>query len=300
MQAERNAFLGIVVALVAGVLIALAGSQGSTSVRGVPVFALCVALAFIIQWVAFIPAFVRQTERYFDITGSATYVVVVAVATLLSPPLDGRVTLLLTCIVMWAARLGTFLFRRIKAARSDSRFDEIKPSFLRFLGTWTLQGLWVSLTAAAALAAITSLARAIEVPGPTILGLDSAMLAGGLIWVAGFWIEAAADLQKSRFRADPANRDRFITTGLWAWSRHPNYFGEVVLWTGIAVIALPVLQGWQYATLISPVFVYLLLTRASGIPLLEKKADATWGGQAEYEAYKAATSVLIPLPPQSW
>jgi steroid 5-alpha reductase family enzyme len=121
---------------------------------------------------------------------------------------------------------------------------------------------------------------------------------GVLVWIAGFGIEAVADRQKSRFRADPANKGRFIRSGLWAWSRHPNYFGEIVLWVGVAIIAVPVLQGWQWVTLISPVFVTLLLTRVSGVPLLEKKADATWGGQPDYEAYKASTPVLVPRPPQ--
>ena len=119
---------------------------------------------------------------------------------------------------------------------------------------------------------------------------------GLLIWAAGFAIEATADVQKSRFRADPANRGAFIHTGLWAWSRHPNYFGEIVLWIGVAVIALPVLQGWQYVTLISPLFVILLLTRVSGVPLLEKRADEKWGGQDDYEAYKRRTPVLVILP----
>ena len=120
---------------------------------------------------------------------------------------------------------------------------------------------------------------------------------GLLIWAAGFGIEAAADLQKSRFRADPANKGTFIHSGLWAWSRHPNYFGEITLWIGVALIALPVLQGWQYVTLISPVFVILLLTRVSGVPLLEKRADEKWGGQEDYEAYKTRTPVLVPRPP---
>ena len=94
-------------------------------------------------------------------------------------------------------------------------------------------------------------------------------------------------------RSDPSNKDKFINTGLWAWSRHPNYFGEIVLWIGVAVIALPVMKGWQFLTLISPVFVYLLLTKISGIPLLENKSDEKWGGQEDYEKYKADTPVLM-------
>jgi steroid 5-alpha reductase family enzyme len=145
----------------------------------------------------------------------------------------------------------------------------------------------VTFTLAAALAAITTTAR-------KELGLFA--LIGFLIWIFGFAIEVVADAQKSRFRADPMNKGKFIDTGLWARSRHPNYFGEIVLWIGVAVIALPILRGWQWVTLISPVFVTLLLTRISGVPMLEKRADEKWGGQEDYEAYKERTPVLIPRP----
>ncbi|MBC8187024.1 MAG: DUF1295 domain-containing protein, partial [Proteobacteria bacterium] len=127
-------------------------------------------------------------------------------------------------------------------------------------------------------------------------GLVAAL--GGFLWVAGFAIEVAADQQKRRFRADPSNRERFIRSGLWAWSRHPNYFGEIILWIGIALIALPVLSGWQLATLISPVFVYVLLTRISGIPLLETRAKKKWGKDPDFAAYMRSTPVLFPRPPR--
>ncbi len=188
-------------------------------------------------------------------------------------------------VVIWALRLGTFLVRRIHKAGKDDRFDELKPSFLRFLNVWTIQGLWVTFTMAAALVAITT-TKQVE--------LDLFALIGFLIWIFGFSMEAVADLQKSRFNADPANKGKFIHTGLWSRSRHPNYFGEIVIWIGVAVIALPVLQGWQWVALISPIFVTLLLTKVSGVPLLEKKADEKWGGQPDYEAYKKHTPVLIP------
>ena len=122
-------------------------------------------------------------------------------------------------------------------------------------------------------------------------------LVGFLVWSLGFAIEVIADRQKSRFRADPRNVSKFINVGLWSWSRHPNYFGEIVLWIGVAFIALPTLNGWQLLTLISPILVIILLTQVSGIPLLETHADEMWGGQADYENYKARTSLLVPRPP---
>jgi len=120
------------------------------------------------------------------------------------------------------------------------------------------------------------------------------------VWVVGFAMESVADRQKSAFKRNPANAGRFITSGLWAWSRHPNYFGEIVLWTGIAIMALPVLSGWRWITLISPVFVVLLLTRVSGIPMLEARADKRWGDEEEYQQYTNRTPVLIPRPPRTY
>jgi steroid 5-alpha reductase family enzyme len=287
---QQRALVALPIVLVIAIVLAFAGSQESAEVSGIPLFALCIGLAFLIQWVAFIPAFINQTETFYDLTGSFTYITLVTVAVLLTPKTDTRSVLLLGLVVVWAVRLGGFLFRRIRRAGSDERFDNIKPSFFRFLLAWTLQGLWVSFTLAAALAAITSETKQ-ELGILAVIGL--------LVWLLGFGIEVLADWQKSRFRADPENTGKFINTGLWSWSRHPNYFGEIVLWIGVAIIALPVLTGWQLLTLISPVFVTILLTRISGVPLLEARADEKWGGQADYEDYKARTPVLIPRPPSA-
>lgn len=285
---EKIALGELPIILVVAALVALAGSQSGQVVSRIPLFAICFALAFIIQWIAFIPAFIKQTETYYDLTGSITYLTVTVVAVLFSSPMDGRSFLLLGLVSIWAIRLGSFLFMRIQKAGEDRRFVELKPSFLRFLLTWTLQGLWVSLSLAAALAAITS---SLRVEMGWIAGL------GFLIWLVGFSIEAIADRQKNQFRADPENAGKFIQSGLWAWSRHPNYFGEIVLWIGVFIIAMPGLRGWQWVTMISPLFIILLLTRVSGVPMLEESADDKWGGLPDYETYKANTPVLILRPP---
>ena len=281
--------IGIAVAVVIGAIVALAGSDGSTTVGWLPVFALCAGLAYLINWLVFIPSNMLQTERYFDLTGSLTYLTVTAVALLLNPEIDARAWIAGAMVAVWAARLGTFLFRRIRRDGRDGRFDEIKRDSVRFLMTWTLQGLWVLLTAASALAIMTSL----ELEPIGWVGV-----VGIVIWIVGFTIEVVADRQKSRFKADPANAGRFISTGLWSWSRHPNYFGEITLWLGMTVLAVPILSGWRWIVLISPVFVALLLTRISGIPMLERRAEERWGADPEFQAYTAQTSVLIPLPPR--
>ena len=290
-MAERNTaqnLIPIIIAVAVGAAIAWAGSDGGVQYGAIPVFALCGVLAFAINWLAFIPAAVTQTEHYYDLTGGISYVTVTIAAVLLSGPLDLRATLVAGMVMIWSIRLASFLFIRISKAGKDSRFDKIKTRPLQFLLAWTLQGLWVLLTAAAALAVITG-----GVSKP--LGLVG--IIGIAIWAAGLLIEIVADQQKSQFKKDPANKGKFISTGLWAWSRHPNYFGEILLWVGMAIVAIPVLQGWQWATLISPVFVYFLLTKVSGVPMLEDAADERWGGQDDYEDYKRRTPVLFLKPP---
>jgi len=288
-ESEKKRLLVLPVALALWAGLAVAGGQGSVRIGSVPLFVLCVDLAMAIQWIAFVPAYLGRTERFFDLTGSLTYITCTAVAVTLGPPLGQRSTILAALVVVWAARLGSFLFLRINREGVDRRFDEIRGSFVRFFVAWTLQGVWVTFTMGAALAVITS---------ERSQSLGILEWVGLALWLVGFGIEVVADAQKKEFRSRPENADRFMRSGLWAWSRHPNYFGEILLWFGVAIIATPALEGWQYVTLLSPVFVTFLLTKVSGVPLLEQRADARWGGDPEYEAYKAATPVLVPRPPR--
>jgi steroid 5-alpha reductase family enzyme len=288
-KAERNAALGIVIAGALGLLLAWAGSDGGTQVGGWSVFVIATLVAFAINIAVFVPSYLARTEHYYDLTGSFTYLSVTLLALVLTDDLDTRSVIIAVLVVVWAGRLGSFLFRRVRKAGGDGRVDKIRQSWLRFLMAWVVQGLWVTLTAGAALAAITSGAKAdLGVVG--VLGLA--------IWLIGFGMETISDSQKTTFKNDPNNTGKFIDVGLWTWSRHPNYFGEITLWIGMALLALPALQGWQYLTLISPMFVIVLLTRVSGLPMLEARADKKWGGQSDYEAYKSSTPVLVPRPPR--
>ena len=281
--------VGILVALLVGGFIAFAGSHNSVTLAGVPVFALCAVIAFAVQWVVFIPSYLFQTEHFYDLTGGITYLSLVALVVIANPYLDWRGGLIALMVGIWAIRLSTFLFARVRADGFDRRFTRMKTLPMQFLMTWTLQGLWVFVTFSAGLAAMTSIAQA-------PLGIFA--LVGTSLWLVGFVIEVVADAQKRQFRRNPEAGGRFITTGLWAWSRHPNYFGEIILWVGIALVALPALSGWQLATLISPIFVFVLLNYVSGVRMLEASADKRWGSDPEYQAYKTRTSVLIPLPPR--
>ncbi|MGB2286787.1 MAG: DUF1295 domain-containing protein [Porticoccaceae bacterium] len=284
-----NSIIGTIVSLIIGTCILMAGSQGSTVVAGMPLFVICGVIGFVLHWTIFLPSFAFKTEHYFDLTGSLSYISTVIAAVYLNPNLDIRDLIICAMIVIWAVRLGSFLFWRIKKDGQDKRFVVMKTKFFWFLMTWTLGGLWVLVTMAAGLAAMTS---------DTTVALGPLSYLGIGLWIAGMLIEVIADQQKTQFRKDPQNRDRFITTGLWAWSQHPNYFGEITLWLGLALLAIPVLSGWQLATLISPIFVYVLLTKISGIPLLDRLAQKKWGSDPEFIAYTQSTSVLMLKPPR--
>lgn len=281
----------LVVFIVAGLVMGLTwliGLEGSHW-RAIPVTFICAALAFAINWTAALPAIAFRTETYFDLTGSLTYLSIVGVALWLAAPHGLRAQIVAAMVVIWAVRLGFMLFTRIRRAGEDKRFREIKANPARFLGVWTLQGMWVTLTSACAIAVI-----ALDDGQP----LGVIFYVGAAMWAVGFLLEVVADSQKNAFRGKPENRERFITHGLWAWSQHPNYFGEILLWAGIAVIALPVLGGWSWAALTSPVFVLMLLVRVSGIPTLDRAAKVKWGDDPAYKDYTSRTSKLIPLPPR--
>jgi len=280
---KKLAFILLAVGLPLAVT-GLANPSGAT-INGWPAAPTLALGAFVIQWLAFIPARLLQTERFYDLTGSTTYIAVTLGAVVTASESTGAQKLIAIMIFIWAGRLGSFLFRRIHAAGGDQRFDQIKVSSSRFFIAWTLQGTWVVMTSCAAVAAILS---------PEQPPLGFVYIVGALMWVTGFVIEVIADRQKSRFREDPANGGQFICTGLWAHSRHPNYFGEILLWSGITMMAVPYLSGSQWVVVVSPLFVYALLTRISGIPTLAKRGQQLWGEDPAYQAYLSNTPRLFP------
>jgi len=245
-----------------------------------------VLLVYIIQWVAFIPAYIFQTEKFFDLTGSITYssVFIYCIYLTTSGDLNWGSLVISILVILWAGRLGTFLFTRIAKDGEDKRFRTIKPDIAQFFMTWTLQGMWVSLCS---LCAITGIAS------ETGIIVNNIFYIGLVMFIGGFAIEIVADQQKSAFRAIPENRNKYITSGLWSRSRHPNYFGEITLWTGVAVMSFSSLSGIEYLTLISPIFTYLLLVKISGVRMLEGRGQKTWGNDEDYIAYMKNTPMVM-------
>ena len=243
-----------------------------------------ILLIFCIQWISFIPAFIFQTEKFYDLTGSITYLTTVFTALYITDSGNISDYVIVSCVAIWAIRLGSFLFMRIQKAGEDRRFREIKTNFTRFFMTWTLQGMWVSMCLLCVLTALSSYSGII---------MNNVFYIGLLIFVIGFIIEVIADHQKTVFRKDINNKDKFISTGLWSYSRHPNYFGEILLWFGVAIMSFSSLQDLQYLTLISPIFVYVLLVYISGIRILENQGDKKWGHLDSYKEYLKNTPRLF-------
>ncbi len=282
---DRKAILLLPVVLLIGLgFVAVIGSNTWTEIDMTTAI-YPVSFAFVLQWIAFVPAYLKRTERFYDLVGGMSFISVVWLCLLLAPVKGLRSIVLFSMVVLWASRLSIFLFIRIQRSGKDSRFDAIKQSFPRFLIAWTIQGLWITFTLAPVMAALLS---------GRDHGADLFLWIGGLIWLFGYVFETTADLQKYRFKSDSDNKGKFIKLGLWSVSRHPNYFGEITLWVGVAVIALPVLSGWQYLTLSSPLFIYCLLRYISGIPILEKSADERWGDLKSYQEYKRSVPLLVP------
>ena len=283
-------FGAIALCILLAYLVAIAASVDGVFFSGIPIILLCAIVSFLTHWMIAAPSLITSSEKYFDFTGmvATLLVVLTAMFALLSSgaQVSIRSVFVASFVSVWTLRLGIFLYKRIVKAGEDIRFRDMKKSLPKFLMTWTLSALWVFLTTVNAITLI-----ALNPLEP--IGIFFIM--GALLWLLGFGFEVIADRQKKYFSEQPKNEGRFITQGLWSVSRHPNYFGEIILWAGIAIISLPFLSGWQYVTLVSPVFVFLLLTRISGLPFLEDKAEKKWGEDKDYIEYKKRTPILVPF-----
>lgn len=272
-------------------LVSLASSQNGVSYNNYPISIICMALSFIIHWLVFIPSYFYKTEKFYDITGTVAYLSILLTTAYLINLVNDEGILLRSIIsiifvMIWAIRLGIFLFKRVIKVGEDKRFEHAKKSFSKFLMFFNISALWVFLTIVNVLTMIINNSDSVT---------DLFFIIGFSISIIGFIIEVVADMQKRKFRTNISNKGQFISSGLWSISRHPNYFGEMMIWVGMSFATIPILIGWQFITLISPIFVIFLLTKVSGINLLEASANDKWGADKNYQDYKDKTSVLIPF-----
>ncbi len=285
MTKQTQNIINVSLTLLAIYLYSFTANNIDTEILGFNSFKFLISMAVLIQFLIFLPSFLFQTEKFYDLTGSLTYISVTSIAYFSLDSPSTIDTILYLYVIVWAGRLGIFLFRRINKDGKDERFDKAKKKFFWFLQYWMGQAAWVVFTAGASILAILS---------PVEAELEVLAFIGIFLWWSGFLIEVISDYQKRKFRETSDPKTEFISTGLWARSRHPNYFGEITLWVGMAVISLSSLSGIEYVTaVVSPLFVYLLLRKAEGVPMLERIADERYGELTDYQEYKANTPVLM-------
>ena len=285
MKKEVRSALTSIVFLFCIYLLSFLGTNVVITIQSINSFTFLLLLSVIIQIIFFIPSFILKTEKLYDLIGSTTYIFVALIAYLSVDNKTTTDTILLFFVIIWGTRLGTYLFKRIQRDSEDVRFEKAKRNFFWFLQYWMGQALWVSITSCAAVIAILK-------PESNTLNIYGYI--GITIWIFGFTFEVIADLQKNNFKKSQNTTQNYISTGLWSKSRHPNYFGEITLWLGMYIISLSSFSGIEYLTIISPIFVYILLTRMSGINMLEKIADERYGHLDEYLEYKEKTPILVP------
>ena len=241
---------------------------------------------FLVHLVVFIPSFWLKSEKLYDLTGSFCFISsTAALVWWHQGELYTRSLLLATMVIVWSARLGWYLGKRVFTVGKDRRFDQIKLDGMTYLMTWLLSALWVYVTAGCAWAAILQ-------KEPVSMQTFGWLCVW--VWLGAWVVEVVADAQKSQFRMRNKGKKGFIQTGLWSISRHPNYAGEIVMWFAVAGLAAPALQGWQKFLLLSPCLVYVLIRYVSGVPMLESQADKTFGHRKDYQHYKETVPILWP------
>ena len=290
MKIDFKDIFNVLIILTLSIVFAFFANPKLIDIQNIPIFILIMSSIYFIHWIVFLPSFIIRSEKYFDITGTFAYLFSLSLIFYFLITTQNVIKLrsltIFMLISIWSIRLGYFLFSRIIREKQDKRFANLKKSFSKFFVTWTVSGMWVFITSLNGLTVIVNNVSYYN---------DFFYFIGLIIWIVGFLIEVISDEQKRRFKINVENKNKFISTGLWKISRHPNYFGEMLIWIGIALISFPTLVGFQYFTLISPIFVIWLLTNISGINLLEEKADLKWGQITSYIEYKENTPILIPF-----
>lgn len=256
-------------------------------VSNIYLFTLLVSLG--INLAIFLLASAFKTDKFTDFTYGLSFIILAFLLLFKNKTFFLYHVLLTTMVTIWAVRLISYLFIRIRKIKKDRRFDNIRGKPLQFLKFWFFQGLavWV-----------------IMLPSIYILGIkevkiiNSVQLLGLMIWMFGLLIETISDWQKFIFKNNSQNKDLWVQSGLWKYSRHPNYFGEMLCWWGIFIFCLPLINGLSWLTIIGPIFITFILLYVSGIPPLEKRYNQKYAGNRDYQEYKMKTSILIPLPPK--
>ena len=259
-------------------------SLDSLSVNGIPLVYIFVFTILFLNSLFFIHSYFFKTDIFFDLIGSISFISIGILSLILIPDVDGNQILIFFLLIFWALRLGPYLFIRRLGSGVDERLGEYFKTPLSLYFLWIMNSLWVFMTSISIIIIFSSNEN-------YNFGLTQWL--GLLVWVLGFIIEVVSDSQKSKF--NKKNKGKFINTGLWRYIRHPNYLGEIVIWTGIFVISISYINSiFTSLSILSPIFVYVLLRFLTGVPKLERRADEKWGMQKKYIDYKKETGIIFP------
>lgn len=250
------------------------------------IYIITFLISFLIQTVFFLIAYRLKSDKFTDITYSLTFILLSLISLSVSRDAGWQQVAVFSMVTLWALRLGSYLLYRVIKTGRDKRFDGRRESFRDFAAFWALQ---------AAAVWIIMLPQIFFITG-NFKSNFFFFAAGAIIWAAGFIIETAADIQKFTFRNKKGNKGRWIESGLWKYSRHPNFFGEALLWWGLFIIIIPHLEGLSWLVTAGPVFITFLLLFVSGVPTVEKQAEIKYGSDPGYVLYKRVTSKFIPMP----
>eukprot|EP00127_Corallochytrium_limacisporum_P005655 Clim_evm34s210 gene=Clim_evmTU34s210 len=249
------------------------------------------ATTYAVQGIGYIASALLQTEKHYDLFGALSFATNILYMRAHYEPLTYRQTLLAGAVLLWCGRLGVYLFRRVLRDGKDGRFDGVRDNPAMLAVFWGIQGVWVLITACPAYLGLAEVGPAREHP------LTAVDVFGAVVYVSGLLFEWVADYQKWSFQqSSPDNRHKFISHGLWSVSRHPNYFGEITLWIGMAILSYSGIDPmYRYAAFISPAFTAYLLTRMSGVPMLERASMKKFGKDPAYIEYCHRTPILTPF-----
>lgn len=245
----------------------------------------CLVADFAIQGSLFIVAAIFKTEKFYDLAGSGTILLLAYQSRQWSANNFIRQYVQTVMVMTWSFRLGLYLFTRILKEGHDRRFNGIRDNPRRFFYYWTMQAIWVYVSL------LPTLILNSETQDRPLSLKD---YVGWLMWISGFLMEVVADWQKARFRNNPNNSGQFISTGLWKYSRHPNYLGEVLMSFGLYISASSIMHGYEYLSVISPILITYLLAKIS-TPMLERAANKRWALDPAYQIYAEKTPALFPF-----
>lgn len=249
---------------------------------------LTAIITIVFQFLFFLITYTLRIDKVTDFAGTTNFILLAIVTLTVGGNYHARQIVTSTCVLLWGVRLCVFLLYRILQWGEDRRFDDKRDNIVRLAFFWIFQAVW---------------AWTVSLPVTILNSKEENSSLNGVDYLAwclfglGLILEATADQQKLLYKNTPQSRGRWTDVGVWAWSRHPNYFGEMLLWVGVYLGCVSDLRGAEHAAVISPIFIILLLLFVSGIPLLEVSMDKRYGKREDYVTYKKCTSVLIPFPP---